>query len=167
MDLALSIIALVLGIIGLVGVFVTGLPGTLFSYAGLICVYFNEDTTVTMTQLIICLVLTIVVMVLDYALPGYFSKIFGGTKYGIWGATIGTFVGLFFGPWGIILGPFVGAVVGELIGKKMSFWQAVKVGFGSMLAFFATTGIKLLIGLYLFYYIVKELIHVIFNIISC
>ena len=66
------------------------------------------------------------------------------------------------GFYGIILGPFVGAVIGELIGKKMSFWQAVKVGFGSMLAFFATTGIKLIIGLYLFYYIVKELFLVIF-----
>lgn len=162
MDLTLSIIALVLGIIGLVGVFVTGLPGTVFSYAGLVCVYFNSDTTISTTQLIICGILSIVVLVLDYVLPGYFSKIFGGTKYGIWGATIGTFVGLFYGFYGIILGPFVGAVIGELIGKKMSFWQAVKVGFGSMLAFFATTGIKLIIGLYLFYYIVNELLFVIF-----
>ena len=162
MDLTLSIIALILGIIGLAGVFITGLPGTIFSYAGLVCVYFNSDSTISTFQLIICGILSVAVLVLDYILPGYFSKLFGGTKYGIWGATIGTFVGLFYGFWGIILGPFIGAVVGELIGNKMTFWQTIKVGFGSMLAFFATTGIKLIIGLYLFYYIVKELILVIF-----
>ena len=162
MDLTLSIIALILGIIGLAGVFITGLPGTIFSYAGLVCVYFNSDSTISTFQLIICGILSVAVLVLDYILPGYFSKLFGGTKYGIWGATIGTFIGLFYGFWGIILGPFIGAVVGELIGNKMTFWQTIKVGFGSMLAFFATTGIKLIIGLYLFYYIVKELILVIF-----
>ena len=162
MDLTLSIIALILGIIGLAGVFITGLPGTIFSYAGLVCVYFNSNSTISTFQLIICGILSVAVLVLDYILPGYFSKLFGGTKYGIWGATIGTFVGLFYGFWGIILGPFIGAVVGELIGNKMTFWQTIKVGFGSMLAFFATTGIKLIIGLYLFYYIVKELILVIF-----
>ena len=162
MDLTLSIIALILGIIGLAGVFITGLPGTIFSYAGLVCVYFNSNSTISTFQLIICGILSVAVLVLDYILPGYFSKLFGGTKYGIWGATIGTFIGLFYGFWGIILGPFIGAVVGELIGNKMTFWQTIKVGFGSMLAFFATTGIKLIIGLYLFYYIVKELILVIF-----
>ncbi len=162
MDLTLSIIALILGIIGLAGVFITGLPGTVFSYAGLVCVYFNSNSTISTLQLIICGILSVVVLVLDYILPGYFSKLFGGTKYGIWGATIGTFIGLFYGFWGIILGPFIGAVIGELIGDKIKFWQAVKVGFGSMLAFFTTTGIKLIIGLYLFYYIVKELILVIF-----
>lgn len=162
MDLTLSIIALILGIIGLAGVFITGLPGTIFSYAGLVCVYFNSNSTISTLQLIICGILSVAVLVLDYILPGYFSKLFGGTKYGIWGATIGTFIGLFYGFWGIILGPFIGAVVGELIGNKMTFWQTIKVGFGSMLAFFATTGIKLIIGLYLFYYIVKELILVIF-----
>ena len=74
MDLTLSIIALVLGIIGLVGVFVTGLPGTVFSYAGLVCVYFNSDTTISTAQLIVCGILLIVVLVLDYVLPGYSAR---------------------------------------------------------------------------------------------
>lgn len=161
MDIVLSIIAFLLGILGLVGVFVTGLPGTLFSYAGLICVYFNDDSCVSTFQLIVCGFLTIAVMVLDYVLPGYFSKLFGGTKWGIWGATIGTFIGLFYGVWGILLGPFIGAVVGELAGRKITFWQSIKVGFGSMLAFFAATGIKLIMGVYLFCYIVVELFRAI------
>lgn len=163
MDITLSIIALVLGIIGLVGVFVSGLPGTLFSYAGFLCVYFNSNSTISTLHLIICGVLSVVVIVLDYILPGYFGKLFGGTKYGMWGATIGTFIGMFYGILGIIFGPFIGAVVGELVGCKIKFTQALKVGFGSMLAFFATTGIKLVMGIYLFYFIVKELILVIFN----
>lgn len=162
MDLLLSIIALLLGLVGLVGVFVTGLPGTLISYIGLVCVYFNDDSTISLFQLIICFFVTIIVMILDYFLPGYFSKLFGGTKYGIWGATIGMIIGLFYGFWGILLSPFIGAVVGELIGRKIKFTQALLVGLGSMLAFFASTGIKLIVGLYLFYYIAKELFLVIF-----
>ena len=99
---------------------------------------------------------------LDYILPGYFSKMFGGTKYGITGATIGTILGMFFGIAGIILGPFIGAVAGEMIGKKIELSQAIKVGLGSMMAFFAGTGLKLIVGVYMFYHIVKEFICYIF-----
>jgi uncharacterized protein YqgC (DUF456 family) len=162
MDTLFAILAVLCGFIGLLGAVIPVLPGTIFSFLGLMMLYFTEWTQISGTQLIIWAVVSVVVIGLDYILPGYFSKLFGGTKYGIWGATIGTFIGLFYGFWSIILGPFIGAVIGELIGDKIKFWQAVKVGFGSMLAFFATTGIKLIIGLYLFYYIVKELILVIF-----
>ena len=162
MDVTLSIIALIMGIIGLLGVIIPVIPGTVLSYIGLLCMYFTQNTTITDTQLVVFGVLAVLTIILDYILPGYFSKIFGGTKYGIWGATAGTIIGVFFGISGIILGPFFGAVAGEMLGKKMELSQAVKVGFGSMLAFFASTGVKLVVGIYILVYIIEDVAALLF-----
>ena len=136
-----------MGFIGLLGVIIPVLPGTILSYIGLLCVFFTTSSSITMLQLVVCGVFSVLAILLDYLLPGYFSKMFGGTKYGITGATIGAIVGIFFG--------FIG------MGGKKDISQAMKVGMGSMLAFFAGTGVKLIIGAYIFYYIVKEFIVVV------
>lgn len=162
MEIGLMIIALIAGIIGLIGVIVPVLPGTLLSFGGLVCAYFIDGSTITTTQLVVCGVISVVVILLDYVLPGYFTKLFGGTKSGITGATIGTFVGLLFGVPGIILGPFAGAVIGEMVGSKAPFDHAIKIGLGSMLSFLVGSGIKLIAGVYMIYYIVKCIISITF-----
>lgn len=162
MEVTLIIIALVAGIVGLIGVIVPVLPGTLLSYAGMVCMYFVEGATVTSTQLIVCGIISVIVVALDYFLPGYFTKLFGGSKAGVTGATIGTFVGMFFGLAGIIFGPFIGAVIGEMAGAKASFDKALTVGLGSFLSFLIGSGVKLIVGVYIMYQIVKACILVIF-----
>lgn len=156
------IIALIAGAIGLLGVILPVLPGTILSFGGMICAYFVQGSTITMTQLVICGILSIIVVVLDYLLPGYFTKLFGGTKAGITGATIGTFVGFLFGIPGIILGPFFGAVIGEMVGSKTTFDNAINIGLGSMLSFLVGSGIKLIVGVYMMFYIIKSFIAVMF-----
>lgn len=156
------IIALIAGAIGLMGVILPVLPGTILSFGGMICAYFVQGSTITMTQLVICGTLSIIVVVLDYLLPGYFTKLFGGTKAGITGATIGTFVGFLFGIPGIILGPFFGAVIGEMVGSKTTFDNAINIGLGSMLSFLVGSGIKLIVGVYMMFYIIKSFIVVMF-----
>lgn len=163
MELTLLIIGTILGIAGLLGAVIPVIPGTILSYIGFLCVYFVGDTSISTVQLVICGIISVAVIVLDYILPGYFSKLFGGTKYGITGATIGTIVGMFFGLIGILIGPFIGAVIGEMIGKKIEFTQALKVGLGSTLAFIAGTGIKLIAGSYMLFYIIKEFVAYVFN----
>lgn len=155
------IIALIAGAIGLLGVILPVLPGTLLSFGGMLCAYFVQGSTITMTQLVVCGVLSIIVIILDYFLPGYFTKLFGGTKAGITGATIGTFVGLLFGIPGIILGPFAGAVIGEMVGSKATFDNAINIGLGSMLSFLVGSGIKLIVGVYMMFYIIKSFIAVV------
>ena len=162
MDVALIIIALVVGIVGLLGVVVPVLPGTIFSYIGLVCVYIISDGYVSVNQLILWGVVAVAAILLDYILPGYFSKLFGGSKAGITGATVGTFLGIFFGVPGIVFGPFVGAVAGEMLGANISFEKALKVGFGSMLSFVVGTGVKLVAAVYMLYYIVKAAIDMAF-----
>ena len=82
---------------------------------------------------------------------------FGGSKAGIIGATIGVFVGMFMGPMGIILGPFVGAVAGEMLNQRLVFSDALKVGFGSLLSFIVGSGMKLIITGMMMYYIWKDM----------
>jgi uncharacterized protein YqgC (DUF456 family) len=106
-------------------------------------------------------IVTLVVSILDYILPGYFSKMFGGSKAGITGATIGVFVGMFMGPMGIILGPFFGAVAGEMFNQRRTLGEAIKVGFGSLISFIVGSGMKLVVTGMMMYYIWKDLFHLI------
>ena len=161
MDIFLSIIAIICGLVGLLGVIVPVLPGTLLSYAGLLCVYFTDTSTVTNNQLILWGILSVVIILLDYFLPGYFSKMFGGSRYGIIGANVGVIVGLFFGLPGIILGPFFGAFIGELINDDKSMGRALQVAFGSLMSFLVGSGMKLIIGVFLMYYILSDTINII------
>lgn len=135
------------------------LPGTVISYIGMLCISFSSYSELSTLTLATWGIVAVVVIVMDYVLPGYFSKKFGGTKAGVTGATIGTIAGIFFGPLGIILGPFVGAVIGELLAEKLTFNQALTVGFGSMMSFLVGTLFKLIAGGFMLYYIIKDVIH--------
>lgn len=161
MDIFLSIVAIICGLVGLLGVIVPVLPGTLLSYAGLLCVYFTDTSTVTNNQLIFWGLLSVAVILLDYILPGYFSKKFGGSRSGIIGANVGVIIGLFFGLPGIILGPFFGAFIGELINDDKSMGRALQVAFGSLMSFLVGSGMKLVIGGFLMYYILCDTINII------
>ena len=117
MDIFWLIVAIVLMLVGIAGSFLPVLPGPPLSYAALWVMQLRSDPPFTLTFLLIMLGVTLLVTALDYWVPIYGTKRFGGTKYGVWGCTIGLVAGLFFPPWGIILGPFVGALLGELAGN--------------------------------------------------
>ena len=142
------------GIVGILGAVLPILPGTIISFVGMFCAYFTSDSEITSGQMWLWGIISAIIILLDYILPGYFSKVFGGTKAGITGATIGVIVGLFMGPIGIIAGPFIGAVVGEMMSQqKQPLDKALVVGFGSLLSFFVGSGMKLIAGGFMMYYI--------------
>ena len=118
MDIFLLIVAGVLMVIGIIGCIVPGLPGTPIAYAGLWIAQATDRVDFSWQILLIWGIVTIVVSVLDYVVPAWGTKQFGGTKWGVWGSTIGVFAGLFFGAAGVIIGPLAGAILGELIGGK-------------------------------------------------
>lgn len=158
MDLLLSICAIVCGVVGVVGSVVPVLPGPALSFVGMVLAYFRGGDYISTRLLWIWGIITLIITVLDYILPGYFSKMFGGTKAGITGATIGVFAGLFMGPIGIILGPFVGAVIGELLHERQNLERATTVGFGSLLSFLVGSGLKLITTGMMLYYVIKDII---------
>ena len=154
MDTFLAITAVVCGIVGILGAVLPILPGTIISFVGMFCAYLTSDSEITSGQMWLWGVISAIIILLDYILPGYFSKVFGGTKAGITGATIGVIVGLFMGPIGIIAGPFIGAVAGEMMSQqKQPLDKALVVGFGSLLSFSVGSGMKLIAGGFMMYYI--------------
>ena len=88
----------------------------------------------------------VAVCVIDYIAPIWITKLGGGSKQSMWGATIGLIVGLFFAPFGLIIGPFLGALVGELT-TDASLGQALKIAALSFIAFLLTTWLKLIYGI--------------------
>ena len=149
MDTLLSILAVLFGVVGCVGCIVPVLPGVALAYVGYLCLYFCSYSEISVAWLVVFGVLTLIVSVLDYLLPSYMTKKFGGSKAGERGAMAGVLGGFLFGPIGIIVGPFVGAVLGELIFDNSDKQRALRSGFGSFLSFFVGTGIKLALSLWL------------------
>ena len=143
MDIALLVIAFILMLIGIIGCIVPGLPGTPIAYAGLWIAQITERVDFSWQILLVWGIVTVVISALDYIVPAWGTKRYGGTKWGVWGSTIGVFAGLFAGPWGVILGPLVGAVIGELLGGKAA-QEALRAGWGSFIGILFGTIIKLI-----------------------
>lgn len=101
--------------------------------------------------------LALAVTIIDYIVPVWGTKKFGGSKAGIWGATIGLVLGIFFfPPIGIILGPLAGAIIAESITGK-EFNKSFIAGLGSLFGFLMGVVIKLIASFVMTYYFVVEL----------
>lgn len=139
-------------VVGIIGCILPVLPGPPISYLGILVLQITQETPFTLSFMIVWGLITIAVTVLDYFIPAYGTKRFGGSKRGIWGSMIGLLVGIvFFPPLGIIIGPVMGALVGELsLGKKRN--EAIKSAFGSFMGFLLGTMLKLTVSGVLGYY---------------
>lgn len=163
LDIILIIIAGLCILAGIVGSIVPALPGPPLSYVGILLVHFTSLAEYSTTFLVGWAIVIIAIQILDYFVPIWGTKKFGGSKYGAWGSTIGIVAGMFFfPPFGIIIFPFVGAVIGELLNNK-DFASAIKAGFGAFLGFVAGTFMKLAVCLVLLFFYIKEVYHIIVN----
>ena len=173
MDILLIVLGAICLLLGLIGCVAPVLPGVPLSYLGLLLLHFTDRVQFSWQFLVVWGVVVVVIQILDYFIPAWGTKKFGGTKYGVWGSTIGLFVGLFMGPLGIVIGPFIGAVLGELIyfnrhpqttlseteqNKNSNFNRALRAGFGSFIGLLTGTLIKVIYCGVMIAYFVKELI---------
>lgn len=157
MDIFLSILAIVLMLVGLLGALLPALPGPIISFLGLLSIYFLEEEPLSGEFMTYWLVATIVVTAVDQVVPILGTKKMGGSRYGVNGSIIGLIAGIFFfPPIGLIIGPFIGALVGELIsGKEMN--QATRAAVGSFIGFLSGTLLKIIFSLIAGYYIITNL----------
>jgi len=154
-DYILIILGILLMILGIIGCLVPVLPGPPFSFIGLLLLHFSRFGQFSNTLLVILGAVTVAVTILDYVVPIWGTKKFGGSKYGTRGATVGLIIGLFLGPLGMILGPLIGAFVGEMIFKD-DIKYAMKAGFGSLLGFITGIGLKLAASSVMTFFFIKE-----------
>lgn len=160
METFIGVLALVLGIVGIIGSIAPGLPGPPLSWLGMLVLYIwggganGAGEPMTMSFLLVWLAIVIVVSILDYFVPAYFTKLTGGSKWGGWGAVAGLFIGLIFPPVGMILGSLIGAFAGELLFAGKDAATSLKSAFGAFLGFMFGTGIKLICAAVMLFYII-------------
>ncbi len=127
------ILSIALIVVGLVGTVMPALPGTVFVLAGIIvAAWIGDFQQVTWWTVGICIALTILSFVLDYAAGIMGAKRVKASRDAIIGAAIGTVVGLAMGLIGVLFMPLVGAAIGEWVGQR-NHQQAVKVGVATWL----------------------------------
>lgn len=139
------VIAFMLSLVGLAGAVLPVLPGTPISFVALLLLLLCDGNDISTAQLVVAGVAALVITVLDYIAPVWFTKKSGGSKAGTFGATVGLLVGFFLGPLGVIVGPFIGALLGERHAGTPSD-KAFMVACMTFVAFMLTTGIKLIYG---------------------
>lgn len=145
----LIVFAIICALVGLVGSIVPGLPGPPISWIGMLLVYFSSqasDNPMTLTFLFIWLAITIVVTVLDYVVPAWFTKVTGGNKGASIGAIVGLFAGMFIPPIGMIVGSLLGAFLGDFLVQDRGVWASFKASIGAFLGFICGTGMKLIVS---------------------
>lgn len=164
--------AFILALAGLLGAVVPGIPGPPLSFLALVVFSYSEHITYSNNYFFIMALIALGITLIDYYLPIYGTKRFGGTKAGIRGATVGLIAGVLvlpllgviigpFGLIGIIAGPFVGAYLGESM-TGASSELAMKSAIGSFLGFVAGTLMKLAYSFVVLGYLVYGVIGIIF-----
>lgn len=143
-------------VMGILGSFLPLLPGPPLCYVALLIQQFRTDKPFSLKFMLIWGGIVALVILLDYLVPIYGTKKFGGSKYGIWGCALGFIAAFWMGLWGIIFGPFIGAFIGEYIANKDST-QAAKAAIGSFTGFLFGTLIKLVTSLVMGYYLLISL----------
>lgn len=162
LDYFLLILSILVLLTGFLGCLLPILPGPPVSFAAVIIVHFTRFADFTTNEFIFLGLLAAVVQVLDFIVPAWGTKKFGGSRMGMWGAVIGLIAGLFFlpafGPFGIFTimgGPFLGAYVGEKLEGKNSE-KALRAAFGSFIGFLAGTMMKLVAATIIAVYFIRE-----------
>ena len=157
-DILLTAGGAALMIVGLIGCFLPVIPGPPTSFVGLLLLHFSNYAEFSFEFLLLMGAIAVIVTIMDYIVPVWGTKKFGGSKAGMWGAAIGLVLGLIlFPPLGIIIGPFAGAVIGEAITGKDAA-SSFKAGLGSLLGLMIGIGLKLAASIAMTYYFIKELI---------
>jgi hypothetical protein len=170
MELTIIIIGVVLILLGFAGSILPALPGPPVAYASLLLLFFVPKASAALAAnhyiwLIVLGIVAVVVAIIDYYMPIWGTKKFGGTPAGSRGSTIGLIVAVlltFFsgglGAFGILLGPLLGAYLGEK-NAGQSNEVALQSAKGSFLGFVSGVFMKfvlvLIIAVYFSYVLLQ------------
>ena len=155
MTIFLWVIAVVLIVIGLAGIILPALPGTLLIFGGILLAAYAEGfARVGLWPLVAIGVIGGASYFVDLAAAALGTKKLGASSRAMIGAGVGTLFGLFLGLPGIIIGPFVGAVIGELTASR-DLQKAGKAGVAAWIGFAIGSAVKvamafLMIAIFLF-----------------
>lgn len=153
-DIFLIIAGIILLLVAFAGCFLPVLPGPPLAFGALILLHFTTITDVPYEVLWTMAGLALIATILDYIVPVWGTRKFGGSKAGERGSIAGVIVGLFLGPLGIIIGPFFGALAGELLSGTPGD-RAFRSAIGSFIGFLLGVGLKLMVTMVIAFYFFK------------
>ncbi len=163
-DILIISVAVILCLVGMLGCILPAIPGPPLSYAGLLLMYLwhnnplagGAGNEITGRFMLIWLAVVVVVTILDYVVPVFFTRLTGGSQEAVRWSIAGTIVGMvFFPPFGIIFGAFIGALLGELIVNNKNLGASMLSALGSFMGFIFGTGLKLASCAMMLYYVIK------------
>jgi len=129
--------------VGVAGVVLPILPGSLFLVAGTALVaWAGHFTRVGWGMVALSAAIAALVWLVDLAAAALGAKAFGASRWSVVGASVGLVVGLFLGPLGIVLGPIVGAIAFELL-RNPDLGRALKAGAGAFLGLVLGNAVKI------------------------
>jgi uncharacterized protein YqgC (DUF456 family) len=114
MTVLLWVLAVALVLVGLAGIILPALPGTILIFAGLfVAAWADGFMRVGTGTLVLIGIIAAASYGVDFVAAALGVKRLGASPRAMAGAGLGTLLGLFLGLPGIIIGPFAGAVLGE------------------------------------------------------
>ena len=135
-------VAVVLVIVGLAGVVLPAIPGTMLIFAGLwLAAWSDGFVRVSAATVVVLGVVAAATYFVDAAMMALGMKRFGTSRRAMIGAAVGMALGLFFGLPGLIVGPFAGAVLGELTAHQ-DLRRAGRAGVAAWIGFVIGTAVK-------------------------
>lgn len=135
-------LAILLVAVGLAGVVVPAVPGTVLIFAGLLLAAWADGfVRVGVGTIVVLGIVTVATYFVDVATMALGMKRLGTTRRAMAGAAIGALAGLFFGLPGIVIGPFAGAVIGELTSQR-DLRVAGRAGVAAWIGFLVGTVVK-------------------------
>jgi uncharacterized protein YqgC (DUF456 family) len=136
-------------VVGLAGIVLPGLPGSLLLVGGVFLVaWAGNFAVVGWTTVAIAAAVAIAITAVDWLAGLMGAKAFGASKWAMVGGAVGLLAGLFFGIPGVLLGPAVGAFAFELV-KDPNLKQAAKSGVGALIGFVVGSVVKVAFAFFL------------------
>jgi len=115
MTMLVWLFATILVVVGLIGIVLPALPGTILIFLGLLLAAWADGfSRVGVGTLVVIGVIAAASYAVDFVAAALGARHLGASPRAMAGAALGTLLGLLFGLPGLIIGPFVGAVLGEL-----------------------------------------------------
>ncbi len=139
LEVLMLLLTATLTLIGLLGVIVPLLSGTTLIYAAMIIHKLVLPHSLSWTALAWIGGFWLISVIVDFVGVLIGTKLFGGSKWGMAGASGGALIGMFFSLPALILGTIFGAVVAERYAAKRSGRDALRSGAGAAVGFVLST----------------------------
>jgi len=125
--------------VGLIGTIVPMLPGTTFILLGVFLARFFIPESIAWMVIGWISLFWFLSVLADIAGVIIGTRLFGGSKWGMTGASGGALIGMFFSLPALLLGTFLGAVGAEKFGAKKGDRDSLRSGVGATVGFLLST----------------------------